>query len=374
MEVGVHAAEQLGLLPGERVHAEPRLPVELHQGGLAGGVDEAERVDTEPLHVPVRARDGAVGHRPDRVVLRLGVQRDEVPEGVVRRLRLRDLAVGVRLGGVDDVRELDAVLDEEHRDVVADQVEDALLGVELRREAPGVAHRVGRAARPGDRREPHEHRCLDVLLEEGGRGELRRACRTPTKVPCAPVPRAWTTRSGMRSWSKWVIFSRRWWSWSRVGPRWPASQRVVGVAQPGAQGRGEERLLLAGRHGVCPGLGAGGGHRLRRVLLGLGRQRVVGSSRLLEGDRCKGRRTGRRRGAAGRLGRLGRARGGLRGLGRLRCRAHGARLPGLRLSMHPRRRVCPTSRRVGHRFRQRTEDAPQEDPGCAPPPSGRRRP
>ena len=52
---------------------------------------------------------------------RLGVQRDEVPEGVVRRPGLRDLPVE-GLGGVDDVRELEPVLDEEHRDV-ADQIE-----------------------------------------------------------------------------------------------------------------------------------------------------------------------------------------------------------------------------------------------------------
>ncbi len=43
-----------------------------------------------------------------------------------------------------------------------------------------------------------------------------------TKIPWAPAPRAWTTRSGIRSWSKWVIFSRRWWSCSRTGPRGPA--------------------------------------------------------------------------------------------------------------------------------------------------------
>ncbi len=42
------------------------------------------------------------------------------------------------------------------------------------------------------------------------------------KTPCAPAPRAWTTRSGMRSWSKCMIFSRRWWSWRRTGPRGPA--------------------------------------------------------------------------------------------------------------------------------------------------------
>ena len=42
------------------------------------------------------------------------------------------------------------------------------------------------------------------------------------KTPCAPAPRAWTTRSGMRSWSKCMIFSRRWWSCRSTGPRGPA--------------------------------------------------------------------------------------------------------------------------------------------------------
>ena len=101
-----------------------------------------------------------------RVGLGLGVQRDEVPERVVRALGLRDLAVRVRLGGVDDVRELDAVLDEEDRDVVADEVEGALVGVELRREAAGVADRVGRAAGAQHGGEPHEHGRLDVLGQE----------------------------------------------------------------------------------------------------------------------------------------------------------------------------------------------------------------
>ena len=62
--------------------------------------------------------------------------------------------------GVDDVRELDRVLDEEDRDVVADQVVDALVGVELGREAAHVAHGVGRAARAEHRREAHEDRRL----------------------------------------------------------------------------------------------------------------------------------------------------------------------------------------------------------------------
>jgi hypothetical protein len=55
--------------------------------------------------------------------VRLGLERHEVPERGVRGLRLRDLAIGLGLGGVDQVGELDAVADEEHRDVVADEIE-----------------------------------------------------------------------------------------------------------------------------------------------------------------------------------------------------------------------------------------------------------
>ena len=55
-----------------------------------------------------------------------------------------------------EVGELDRVLDEEHRDVVADEVPVALLRVELHREAAHVTGEVGRALVAGDGREPHE--------------------------------------------------------------------------------------------------------------------------------------------------------------------------------------------------------------------------
>ena len=71
-------------------------------------------------------------------------------------LRLREAAVGLLLGGVDHVRELDRVLDEEHRDVVADEVPVALLGVELHGEAADVAGEVGRALVAGDGGEADE--------------------------------------------------------------------------------------------------------------------------------------------------------------------------------------------------------------------------
>ena len=78
-------------------------------------------------------------------------------------------------------------------------------------------------------------------------GVLTPFCRNParvspaaapvdSKIPWAAAPRACTTRSGIRSWSKWVIFSRKWKSSSRVGPREPALSEwsVSGSRRPSA--------------------------------------------------------------------------------------------------------------------------------------------
>ena len=175
VEVGVDACGDLGFLPHQRVHARDRLPVELHQARLPLGVDQAEGMDAEALHRAIRPRDAAVAHVPEHVMGGLGVQRDEVPERVVRRLRLRDLAIGMRLTRMDDVGELDAVLDEEHGHVVADEVEVSFVGVELHREPTGVADGVRGTAGPEHRGEATEDVGLlalgseEVGLGDGGR-------------------------------------------------------------------------------------------------------------------------------------------------------------------------------------------------------------
>jgi hypothetical protein len=120
VEIGVHSGRDLRFFPNERMHAGNGLPVELHEGGLASCVHEAEGVDAEPFHRSIGARDRAVRHQPHDVVGRLCVKRHEIPERVVCGLRLRNLAVGVRLDGENDIWEFEPVLDEEHRHVVAD--------------------------------------------------------------------------------------------------------------------------------------------------------------------------------------------------------------------------------------------------------------
>jgi hypothetical protein len=65
-------------------------------------------------------------------------------------------------------RELDRVLDEEDRDVVADEVPVAFVGVELDREAAHVARRVHRAGAARDGGEADENRASLALLWNSG--------------------------------------------------------------------------------------------------------------------------------------------------------------------------------------------------------------
>jgi hypothetical protein len=81
----------------------------------------------------------------------------------------------VRLQGVDDVRELDRVADEEHREVVADEIPVAVLRVELDGESPRVARDFGRIpAADHGRKADGERGLLAGLLEEPGTRVPRR--------------------------------------------------------------------------------------------------------------------------------------------------------------------------------------------------------
>ena len=165
-----------------------RLPVELDEGRLSPGVDQAEGVDAEAFHEPERPGQGPVGHDPHDHVHALGRERDEVPEVVVSRLRLGEVPVGLGLGGVDQVGELDGVLDEEHGDVVADEVPVALLRVQLDGEPPDVPGHVGRALAAGDGREPHERRRSSRRPSGTGRRLVTWALRPVVlEIPVRPV-------------------------------------------------------------------------------------------------------------------------------------------------------------------------------------------
>jgi len=60
----------------------------------------------------------------------------------MRGSRLRKAAIGLHLRGVNQIGKLDRILNEKDRNVIADQVPVAFLGVELHREATHVARRI----------------------------------------------------------------------------------------------------------------------------------------------------------------------------------------------------------------------------------------
>src|SRR5664279_4916789 len=93
-------------------------------------------------------------------------ERNEIPERVVRARRLRKAAVGFHLDGMDEVGEFDGVLDEENRNVVADQVPVAFLGVKLDGKSAYVSRGIHRTRAACDRRDASKHRCLLAYLGE----------------------------------------------------------------------------------------------------------------------------------------------------------------------------------------------------------------
>jgi hypothetical protein len=128
----------------------------------------------ETFHEAKRARNCPVGHHPHDHVHAFGGEADEVPEIVVCRLSLRKGAVRFFLHCVDQVGKLDRVLDEENRDIVADDVPVALLRVELDGKAADVPGEVDRALASGDGRKSNEcRRPLAGSLEQVGPGVLR---------------------------------------------------------------------------------------------------------------------------------------------------------------------------------------------------------
>ena len=83
----------------------------------------------------------------------------EVPEIIVSALGLWDFNIWFRLRGVDQVRELNCVLNEEDWNVIAHDIPIALLSVELDGKASHITHCVGATSRSKDCRKSQEDRC-----------------------------------------------------------------------------------------------------------------------------------------------------------------------------------------------------------------------
>ena len=91
----------------------------------------------------------------------------------MRRPRLRHGEVRLGLGRMDQIRKLHRVLDEEDRDVVADEIPIPFVRVELHREPTHVPGGVGRTSFAEDGRKADEDRCLfPNFTKERRAGEL----------------------------------------------------------------------------------------------------------------------------------------------------------------------------------------------------------
>ena len=175
VKIRVGAGDLDRLVPRERVRSGHRIPVKFNEARLARRVHEAERVHAESLHHAQAPGYRAVRHHPHQHVGRLRHERHEIPERVVRRCRLRHAVMRLGLDGVNQVRKLHRILDEEHRDVVADEIPVALVGVELHGESADIARGVRRATLPRHGREAHENRgALARLGEDRRAGEIRK--------------------------------------------------------------------------------------------------------------------------------------------------------------------------------------------------------
>ena len=166
--LGVGTGQALCLFTGHGVEAVLVDEVVLHPEALALGVDPGVGVGAVAVHAAPGGRQAAVAHEVGDLVGRLGVLGPEVP------LHVRVAQAGVRqtLLGADEVRELHGVTDEEHRGVVAHDVEVALFGVELQRETAHIAPGVRGSELSGDSGEAQqglsgpaglEDVCLGVL-------------------------------------------------------------------------------------------------------------------------------------------------------------------------------------------------------------------
>ncbi len=148
----VLADDHLSLLVSEVLDPLLGLEMELDPEAPVLGVEEAEGVAAEAVHVAEGSGDPPVAHDDGDLVERLRQRTPEIP--VV--LRAPHVRAGVPFHGVVEVRELERVAKKEDRRIVSHQIPVSLLGVELHRKAPDVPLGVGGAALAGDGGEAKE--------------------------------------------------------------------------------------------------------------------------------------------------------------------------------------------------------------------------
>ena len=93
-------------------------------------------------------------------------------------LRLREFAIRLWLGGVNQIRKFDGILDKEHRDVIADQIPISFERIKFDRKSANVTRRIGGSLVARDGGKPDEYRCAHThAVEYSGFGYVRQGFR-----------------------------------------------------------------------------------------------------------------------------------------------------------------------------------------------------
>lgn len=126
---------EVGLFRGEVFDALFRFEVVFHVVTGTGLVHPDESVRRITIHVPVSIGSSAVRHQDCHLMQRFRRLTPEVPHHIV------GFAVGLRVSllGVDEVRELNRVSDEENWSIVSNHVVVAFFCVEFKCESSGIA-------------------------------------------------------------------------------------------------------------------------------------------------------------------------------------------------------------------------------------------
>ncbi|KOS95830.1 hypothetical protein DM45_3892 [Burkholderia mallei] len=183
--VEILALDRFGLRGSQVLLPLEALPVELHVGHAAMGVDELVRVHAVAVHLAVTRRRAGVRIDARDHVRRLRLVREEIEESVgVLNVRVRR-----RLQRMHHVRELHRVADEENRQIIADEIPVALRRVELRGETARVPQRFGRRAAVDHAGKAHENGRLRAGLEHLRPREIRDVAGRDEHAVRARAPR-----------------------------------------------------------------------------------------------------------------------------------------------------------------------------------------
>src|ERR1700753_2447143 len=105
--------------------------MKFYEAAFACFIDEAVSVHSKSLNHAQRSWNCPIGHDPHDHVHALWGERNEIPEGIMRRSCLRKPTIRLHFHRVNKIRKLDRILDKEDGDVIPDKIIVSFICVEF---------------------------------------------------------------------------------------------------------------------------------------------------------------------------------------------------------------------------------------------------